>query len=55
MTLFLERRIITMSSLGVLSDSEKEWVEGSVFLFFFSCPRLTTRMMMMMTFPTFYY
>jgi hypothetical protein len=53
MTLFLERRIITMSSLGVLSDSEKEWVEGSVFLFFFSCPRLTTRMMM--TFPTFYY
>jgi hypothetical protein len=26
-------------------------VEGSVFLFFFSCPRLTTRMMM--TFPIF--
>jgi hypothetical protein len=54
MTLFLVRRIITMSSLGVLSQPEKERVEGSVFLFFFSCPRLITRMMMM-TFPTFYY
>jgi hypothetical protein len=32
----------------------RKGVEGSVFLFFFSCPRLTTRMMMM-TFPIFYY
>jgi hypothetical protein len=53
MTLFLERRIITMSSLDFLSQPEKEWVEGSVFFFFFSCPRLTIRMMM--TFPIFFY
>ena len=33
----------------------KRGVEGSVFLFFFSCPRLTTMMMMMMTFPVFFY